>query len=383
MSIDPTSLGPNWWTSLTHGGLLIAPAMVEKAFSADLEPLPTWRAEALRRALTRRAETGVRTLLDTVFTQVLGYDSARWNRNPPAEQWSRRLITGDTERPDRLYIGGDGAQGGLVFPIFTEKPDIRIGYHRGRRAVARVVEWLRKSDLKVALLATEQQWRLIYAGSDFEAWCEWNLDLWFEAGQPALQVEALRRLLEPVSVPVRLLDAIQDSRRGQSELTSVLGERVRQAVEKLIQSSAANLEGLNVLPSDIYLAATRMIMRCVVALFAEGKGMLGRDVPAYHDSYGVQGLREQLERISLGRPEILIEEPHFAWPRLISLFRLIHSGSSHPQLTTTRYGGTLFEPGDLQSGDPVLRAVAAFESTHPVPATGTCTTCCSCSPELL
>ena len=208
-----------------------------------------------------------------------------------------------------------------MFPIFTEKPDIRIGYHRGRRAVARVVEWLRKSDLKVALLATEQQWRLIYAGSDFEAWCEWNLDLWFEAGQPALQVEALRRLLDPATVPVRLLDAIQDSRRGQSELTSVLGERVRQAVEKLIQSSAANLEGLNVLPSDIYLAATRMIMRCVVALFAEGKGMLGRDMPAYHDSYGVQGLREQLERISLGRPEILIEEPHFAWPRLISLFR--------------------------------------------------------------
>ncbi len=363
MSIEPTSLGPNWWTSLTHGGLLIAPAMVEKSFSGDLEPLPAWRAEALRRALTRRAETGVRTLLDTVFTQILGYDPARWNRNPPADQWSKRLINGDTERPDRLYSTGDG----LVFPIFTEKPDIRIGYHRGRQAVARVVEWLRKSDLKIGLLATEQQWRLIYAGSDFEAWCEWNLDLWFEAGQPALQVEALRRLLDPASVPARLLEAIQDSRRGQSELTSMLGERVRQAVEKLIQSSAANLENLNVLPSDIYLAATRMIMRCVVALFAEGKAMLGRDMPSYHDSYGVQGLREQLERISLGRPEILIEEPHFAWPRLISLFRLIHSGSSHPQLTTTRYGGTLFEPGDPESADPVLRAVAAFESTHPCP----------------
>ena len=180
-------------------------------------------------------------------------------------------------------------------------------------------------------------------------------------------MEALRRLLDPASVPVRLLDGIQDSRRGQSELTSVLGERVRQAVENLIQSSAANLEDLNVLPSDIYLAATRMIMRCVVALFAEGKGMLGRDMPAYHDSYGVQGLREQLERINLGRPEILIEEPHFAWPRLISLFRLIHSGSAHPQLTTTRYGGTLFQPGDPESADPVLRAVAAFESTHPCP----------------
>jgi hypothetical protein len=362
MNLEPTSLGPNWWTSLSHGGLLMAPAMVDKFFGDDIEPLPGWKAENLRRAVTRRAESGVRALLDTIFVQVLGYDANQWNRNPSSEQWSHRLITGETQRPNRLFV----SEAGDPFPVFTEKPEIRIGYHRGRKSVANVVEWLRKANLKIALLATEQQWRLIYAGSDFEAWCEWNLDLWFDAGQPALQVEALRRLLDPASVAKTLVDAIQDSRRGQAELTSVLGERVRQAVEKLIQASAANLENLNVLPADIYLAATRMIMRCVVALFAEGKGMLGRDMPAYHDSYGIQGLREQLERLSQGRRDAL-QDTQFAWPRLGALFRLIYTGSVHPQLTTMRYGGTLFEPGNPQSNDAVLRAVAAFETSYPCP----------------
>ena len=50
MSIDPTSLGPNWWTSLTHGGLLIAPAMVEKAFSDDFRAA----ADLARRGIASR-----------------------------------------------------------------------------------------------------------------------------------------------------------------------------------------------------------------------------------------------------------------------------------------------------------------------------------------
>lgn len=355
MKLEPVSLGPNWWTSLHHTGLLIAPRVVEQFFSEDLAPLPAHTAETLRRSVTVRSETGIGPLLDAVFLNVLGFESAQWNRNPPAEKWSHRLITGEFERPRRVYAD--------CFPIFVEKPDIRLGLGRGRQSVARVVEWLRKANIKLALLATENQWRLIYAGSDFDASCEWNLDLWFEGGKPALQVEALRRLLSPGTVPDRLITAIQDSRRGEAEVSSKLGENARKAVEKLVQASAENLEDLNVLPPDIYLAATRMVMRCVVALFAEGKGMLGRDLPQYHDSYGVQGLREQLERARFAN----LHETQFAWPRLVSLFRLIYTGSGHPEMLVTRYGGALFEPGDPVSDKPIVRAVAAFEKTYPCP----------------
>lgn len=228
MKLEPVSLGPNWWTSLHHSGLLIAPRIVEDFFREDLPPSPAHTAETLRRAVTRRSETGIGPLLDAVFIDVLGYDAMQWNRNPSSEKWSHRLVTGESERPRRVYADN--------FPIFAVKPDVRLGIGRGRQAVARAVEWLRKTNLKLALLATEHQWRLIYAGSDFDASCEWNLDLWFEAGEPALQVGALRRLIAPAVVSARLITAIQDSRRGEAELSSELGENVRKAVEKLVQA---------------------------------------------------------------------------------------------------------------------------------------------------
>ena len=98
--------------------------------------------------------------------------------------------------------------------------------------------------------------------------------------------------------PSPLLAAIQASRRGQAELSSELGERVRRAVEMLIQEHGPRLEALagQVAPRDIYVAATRVVMRMVVVLFAEARDLLPRDNPAYHASYGLQGLREVLER---------------------------------------------------------------------------------------
>ena len=101
--------------------------------------------------------------------------------------------------------------------------------------------------------------------------------------------------------PCPLLAAINDSRKGQADLSQILGERVRQAAELLIQAHTPALkEQMDSLASqDIYRAAVRMIMRLVVVLFAESReGLLARDNPIFHGAYSLQGLREQLERIS-------------------------------------------------------------------------------------
>ena len=65
------------------------------------------------------------------------------------------------------------------------------------------------------------------------------MSFWFEEGEPGPQVAAWRQLLNPdvwqqeaEGRPGPLLCAILDSRKGQAELSSVLGERVRQAWEK-------------------------------------------------------------------------------------------------------------------------------------------------------
>ena len=170
-----------------------------------------------------------------------------------------------------------------------------------------MVEWLRKSQQKFALLTNGVQWRLIHAGPDYEAWCEWDIALWFEEGEPSDQVRALLHLLSPKALtppkegePAPLVAAIQDTRKGQAELSANLGERVRLAVEHIIHSSGEVIDHLRaesvaVSPRDVYIAATRLVMRCVVVLFAEARELLPRTDPVYNDSYSLQGLRGQLD----------------------------------------------------------------------------------------
>jgi hypothetical protein len=143
---------------------------------------------------------------------------------------------------------------------------------------------------------------------------------------------------------------------------------VRQAVELLIGESRAAIEALEADADhaasrrDIYIAATRLIMRCVVVLFSEARDLLPRNNPIYHSSYGIQGLREQLERDSGGRGQAGLRHRVSAWPRLLALFRLICDGSEHEALPIMRYGGGLFRAGKLDNPDPVLRALSALES---------------------
>lgn len=380
---------PIWWASLKHGGMLIAPARLVEHFALDCPPLARHLADRLRRDLLRVRTTDgehLAALLDTVLEDVLGLDRARWAKgNEVDTRWSHKALTAEIVKPRRVWHATDE----VVLPVFVADGSAsgdryadegRLGIGRGRRPVSRVVEWLRRSGEKVALLTNGRQWRLIHAGADYDAWCEWDTDLWFEEGVPGPQVTALRILLGEAALrppkprePPLLIAAILASRRGQAELSAALGERVRLAVEILIRESAPALATVDgdgpgkVSRRDLYIAATRMVMRCVVVLFAEARDLLPRDNAIYNECYGVQGLREQLARLAGGRAERL-RHSHSGWPRLLALFRLIHQGSPHEALPIPRYGGGLFAAGDRTSKDGVLRALAAFEDPSNAPS---------------
>ncbi len=299
----------SWWASLKHGGLLIAPSRIAEYFPDGLDPLPRSIEHRLRADLTRlEMEDGnaVAALLDTVLQDILGLgrayhpETGSWLKggDVPAE-WTHRALTAEAVKPRRLWLGPHGS----VFPVFVDN-EPRLGVGRGRRSVARVIEWLRRADRKVALLTNGRQWRIVYAGLDHDAYAEADSSLWFEEGTVGAQVTALRELLSPDSLapdeegkPSRILAAIEATRKGQAELSSVLGERVRQAVELLIREFSPSLEALvsrdkGIAPRHLYLAATRIVMRMVVVLFAEARDLLPRDNPIYHSSYGLSGLRE-------------------------------------------------------------------------------------------
>jgi hypothetical protein len=369
-----------WWASLKHGGLLIAPSKLAEFFIKDIPPLPRYIEDRLRRDVNRVRsgdEKAITALLDTVLEDVLQLTKAYWVKgNAVDRSWTQQAITKESIKPNRVWLHPEGG----LLPVFVADAEsgrvARLGIGKGRRAVSRVIEWLRKANQKIALLTNGRQWRLIHAGSDYDAWCEWDIELWFEEGEPSLQVVALRLLLGDVALQPEkpnsyclLTAAILASRQGQAELSSVLGERVRLAVELLIKESfVVTSETPEIENRDIYIAATRMIMRCVVILFAEARDLLPRNNPIYHNSYGIQGLREQLERLAGGRAKERLRNTFSAWPRLLGLFRLVSQGCYHEALPIPRYGGGLFTPGNREAKDPILRALAQLENLEHTPS---------------
>ena len=396
MSTAP-SIVPGW-ERLRHGGLLFDGTRLEQLSQFVPSALDGYTEGQLRQranAILDGSGDEAR-FVAFVLEGVCGLNGStgNWTRGSSvAPAWGRRAITGETVKPRHLWKGRRGA----LLPVFVDGGK-RLGIGRGRRVVSQVLGWLRAGNDHLALLTNGRQWRLLFAGLDYDAWCEWDLELWFDEGELAPQVAVLRTLLNPElwtpeskGAPSRLLQAIRDTRRGQAELSEVLGERVREAVEVLIQAHGEALRALThesdvdsagyrefladyagvaqdevssdlqdvsvgATPEEIYRAACRVAMRLVVILFAESRELLPRDNPLYDGSYGLNGLFDQLERDGG-----TLSDSFAAWPRILALFRLVRDGSHHPALPVHAYGGELFAAGDERASDGVSRALAVFE----------------------
>ena len=385
------------WDRLRHGGLLLDGMRLASLARQAPAPLDAWTERQLRQRAGAMLDGDgeASSFVAFVLEQVCGLDASTgaWTRGSRvASDWGRRAVTGETVKPRHLWQGRDGGR----LPVFIDDGG-RLGIGRSRRAVSRVVGWLRAGGEHLALVTNGRQWRLLFAGLDYDAWCEWDIDLWFEEGELSPQVTALRTLLrgelwtpETEDAEPPLLQAVRDTRKGQAELSEVLGERVREAVEILIRAHGDALSSLGetddireyveylaedagapapdadevremfgASPAEIYRAACRVAMRLVVILFAESRDLLPRDNPLYHQSYGLHGLLERLERAAARGSSLA--GSFGAWPRILALFALVREGSHHPDLPVTAYGGALFAPGAADAEDGVSRALCVYE----------------------
>ena len=359
------------WDRLRHGGLLFdAARAAELAKFVPQEPLTGLVESRFRRLADALGDSkdpaAASRFVNYTLDEVCGFArSGGWTRGNevPAEE-GRRALTGELAKPRSRWTGRNGAR----LPVFFDRGQ-RLGVGKGRREMSRVVEWLRNGGEHLALLTNGREWRLVFAGLDYEAWCEWTVESFFEEGGLAPQVETLRALLSPPpwtpeteGKDAPLLRAIRDTRKGQAAVSEELGERVREAVEILIRSHGEPLKRIagETDPADIYRAACRVAMRMVVVLYAESRDLLPRDNALYDAAYGLTALRDRLQRHeAAGRP---LADRTAAWPRLLALFRLVHDGCSHSELPVTRYGGELFAPGAPDSAEGVSRALSVFET---------------------
>ena len=283
------------WSQLRHTGLLLDGPRLDDLAAHRPEP-PSERVE---RRLRQRATAFLGGIVDGsatsdmsqfvafVLEEVCSFDgvSGDWQRGSRVPRsLGRRAVTGETVKPRHVWNGPRGAS----LPVFLDDAK-RIGIGRGRRVVSQVLGWLRAGGEHLALVTNGRDWQLVFAGLDYDASCRWDVELWFEEGHLAAQVTALRTLIQPVlwtppeeGATSPLLQAIRDARKGQADLSEVLGERVREAVEILVQSHGEALKVIErghdgVTPAEIYRAACRVAMRAVVVLFAESRKLLPRD----------------------------------------------------------------------------------------------------------
>ena len=356
------------WEDLYHSGLLLDAGRLHTLAQDLPPPLDDYTERQLRQrgSAVLDGSGDVSPFVAFVLEGVCGFGGAKgtWIRGANVTSaWSRRAVTGESVRPRHLWQGRHGA----TLPVFLDDSK-QLGRGRSRRIVSQALGWLRAGNQRLVLLTNGRQWRLLFAGLDYDASCEWDLDLWFQEGELAPQVTALRALLRPdLWIPETeagdppLLQAIRDTRKGQAELSEVLGERVREAVEVLIQGHGDVLKErcADVDPADIYRAACRVAMRLVVALFAEARELLPRENALYHESYGLNGLLERLQRDAAHG--VAMDQGYSAWPRVLALFRLVREGSHFPDLPVTQYGGELFAPGN-DGTDGVARALGVYEN---------------------
>jgi hypothetical protein len=342
------------------------PFTLETLFPRASSAISDFVASALRESLELGHSRGKGSLetIDFVLSEVCRFQT-HWKKGPQVESsWTRNDREGRSLRPDRLWSDDHGN----TIPVFIDKESRTLGLGKGRRFVSRVLRWLRSGSEKLTLLTNGRQWRILYAGADYEAWCESDSTLWFEDGLPSPQLHALVELFSPrlwtapkAGARTPLLQAIEDSRKGQADLSSSLGERVRLAVERLIDAHQHAIDelGQDIPPAELYRAAGRVIMRLVVVLFAEARGLLPVDNTVYHSSYGLRGLQDDLRKLARSNR---LSASRSAWPRLLALFRLVHHGSAHPDLTVRGYGGELFQPGSETSSDGLIKAIWLFEN---------------------
>lgn len=384
-----------WWGRLRHGGLLLSPVVLGEYLPEGPADLKTDKYDKLRDSLTifeanhnareKGDNSSLFRWLDSIFEGLLEYQAPLWLKETEVtDRFKAQSVTGERLRPNRVLLHlRDMNKPRFLVKIDTDND--RIGMGRGRTEYSKFITLLRGTKVPFGILTNGYQFRLVYAGMDHDSWTEWDATQWFDEGGEALVAGFIELLGRRATTPDEkedypLLQRVLESRTRQGELSQVLGEQVREAVEMFLSNIDKSLRAnpdilksfLKKPDSDeeipenekmeaLYQASIRVIMRLVVCLFAESRELLPRSMEAYNSSYGVEGLYRLLDSAYQAEGETNLRDSRSAWPRLLSLFRLIHDGSPYEDIPVPAYDGELFRPGDQKSRNNIHRALSIFE----------------------
>lgn len=382
--MDTDILKNQWWGELKHGGMLISSALINQYYNSK-KLISSYKYELFRdkyinfkaKMEVKKERLFIAEWVDFIFEEVLEYKINNIQKgNNVNSEFKIKTLLGRRLSPDRVIFDGERP---VFFIKFCEDKNIGVG--KGKKSSAEFFELLRENkDVSLGVITNGEQIRLCHVGSGHESWVEWTIENWFVEQEFRNQLYGFMTILSKDSTYIisneksTLITAIEESRSKQGELSSVLGEQVREAVEILISTYEETIKSNSNLILEetfnnkkkyldaIYQSASRVMMRMVVLFFAESRGMLPRDIQSYNDSYGLEGLYSQLKIASTHEGKKALKNQYSGWRRILSLFKLVYKGSGHQLIQLQAYGGELFKSGDLDSKDDITKVLAIFES---------------------
>ncbi len=224
-------------------------------------------------------------------------------------------------------------------------------------ASAKLDRLLRHCRVPIGILTNRQVVRLVYAPrGESSGHLSFRLDdMATVGGRPILDgfvmlLSAARffGVAEEQSLPALL----RESRKRQANVTSDLAEQVFEALQILLRGfeAAAERDGRDLLDDalaregdHLYKGLLTVLLRLVVLLYAEDRGLMPTDHPVYAEHLSVLALFDRLQRDRGTHPDSMCRR-FGAWGQLLALFRAVFVGAHHGGLRMPPRRGALFDP---------------------------------------
>ncbi len=360
-----------WISLLDISGPFLSLPVLMRAFPQGLDPAPPEIHASLRLAYEEwldnqkglHPEPDIhRAWISWVLQNILHLPPKTLLNTPPLLSLIVPVAeTRETLTPDLTLVDPDEPNRvRLLINIYSPSVDFdqRLPGSRWNSSspATRMMTLLHASGVRLGLVTNGERWMLVDAPlNGTTGLTSWYTALWLEEPLTLRAFCSLLGAYRFFGVPEKesLPQLLEESTYNQQEVTDQLGRQVREAVEVLIHAldqadqdtGGKLLEDLP--PQQLYEASLKIMMRLVLLLCAEERGILPLDDPFYNQSYAISTLQTQLREIADQFGEEILERNYDAWSRLLAAFRAVHSGIRHDRLPLPAYGGNLFDPDAL------------------------------------
>ena len=352
----------DWLSLISVSGLMISEPVIESEFPDGLSTFAEWKymkfkKESIRFEINyKKDQSGsIRNWLDFVLEDFLEIENTYWKKH---NEVPKNLIVdlveyNQTLKPNRVLLNESKTPVLLVmnYPIeqSLDKQENKTGKWKASPFV-KIDRLLRETNINLGIVTNGHDFRLVYAAPGLStSYLTWDSQGWYDE---KITLESFYNLLSKnrlFGIKIRkLLDLIEESQKRQVDVANQLGGQVRDAIEIFInaldKADKSNNKKLfeKIHGDEIYHVTLNVMMRLVFLLYAEENYLLPHGQMMYDKSYGVSHLLGRLQQ-SFKINENSLSENYDAWNQILATFRLVHDGSSHPDLLLEGYGGELFD----------------------------------------